>query len=677
MMSGFDVSLGSAAGANCRRVMARTGPITATVRVPTSKSVANRLLVCALLADGQSTLSDIPDGDDVAALLSALGAVSRCTVDGSTVTVTGGRAHGPLLPESVDCRLAGTTSRFLTAVSVLSEQPVVIDGGSRLRDRPMRDLHDALGALGASVDPVGEKGHLPVRVSRGAVSGGSVEVRGDASSQFISALMLVAPLLPGGLRIDIIGSLVSRPYVEMTAAVMAMFSVHVDVDEQCVRVPEAAYRPVVASVEPDHSSAAFVVAAVLVAGGEVTIPGLGAARLQGDEQMLDIAEAMGASVRRGTDVTVSVAVDNDGRPLTSGVDVDMGSCSDLVPAVAVAALSARGTTRISGVGFIRNKESDRLGDLANEVRRAGGRITETSDGLMIESSSLVSACVATHDDHRLAMALALMSLSGVDIDIEDADVVSKSWPSYFESMASVLRLSDDDHYSRDMVESTSRPVVVAFDVDHTLTVADSVVPFMIRVAGRARFARIIATNIVDVVRRGLRRDRNGLKQLFAQQVFSGLNTDDVRSTGVEFASWVVASRMRADTATRLREHQEAGHVVLLVSASFGEYLHAVGDLLEVDAVLCTELETEGDLYTGRLVGNNCRGEEKRLRVQAWLEETGIGGSTIDFAYGDSDGDTQLLEMADIAVQVGRHDLGPLEPGTSPVVGDVGEHGVAR
>lgn len=647
-------------------IVGRTGPIDAVIEVPTSKSVANRMLVCALLADGESTLTGMPDGDDVAALLAALAATSRCTIDRTTVVVRGGPSGGPLLPDVVNCRLAGTTSRFLTAVAALSDRPITIDGEDRLRERPMRDLHDALAALGVSVEPLGEIGHLPVRVSRGDLAGGSVAVRGDASSQFLSALMLVAPSVPGGLTIDIVGDLVSRPYVEMTAAVMAMFGIRVDLRDHSVTIPEGSYEPAVVAVEPDHSSAAFPIAAVLVGGGQVTIPRLGSATLQGDEEMLDIAASMGAIVERGDDVTVTVALGDDGRPLTRGIDVDMASCSDLVPAVAVSALFARSATRIRGVGFIRNKESDRLGDLADELRRAGGRVVVDDDGLSVEPSELAAAEFTTHDDHRLAMALSLVSLAGVDVVIDDAAVVSKSWPGYFETMSGVLGEFQEANYSRRVSEDRIRPVVAAFDFDHTLTVADSVVPFLVRVAGRRRFVGIVARNIVEVVRRAARRDRDGLKILFAEHVFRGRSVEEVRALGDRFAATLVTSRMRADTARRLREHQEAGHVVVLVSASFGEYLHTVGDMLEVDAVLCTELETDGDTFTGRLVGANCRGAEKRERVLSWLAETGLGGESIDHAYGDSNGDVQLLEMAATAVWVGRGDVPALHVDTAEV-----------
>jgi 3-phosphoshikimate 1-carboxyvinyltransferase len=631
------------------------------------------MLVCALLANGESTISGLPEGDDVRVLLEAMAKVGRCDLVGPAVRVRGGNALGPYLPDHVNCALAGTTSRFLTAVGCLQEDPVVIDGGDRLRDRPMADLHVALSSLGARVDALGGEGRIPVRVSRGSIDGGTVSVRGDASSQFLSALMLIAPLLPGGLVISVEGDLVSRPYVAMTADVMRMFGVDADVGDEEVRVPEGSYSPSDVDVEPDHSAAAFPIAAALVAGGRVVIPRLGTARLQGDEQMLDIARAMGAAVDVGDDVTVTVPVDGEGRPRTVGVTVDMSECSDLVPAVAIAATAALGTTTISGVGFIRHKESDRLGDLALEASKTGAGVRETDDGLIVTGRlPLQGAQVGTHDDHRMAMALALLSLSDAPIEIEEPSVVSKSWPTFYVDMSTVLGVEQPPNYSRAVVTPGQPPIVAAFDFDHTLTVSDSVVPFFAEVGGRLTLAKVVLTNAATVARLALRRDRNGLKELFAQRIFSGRDVEAVQEIAVKHAEKLVAGQMRADTAARLRGHQRAGHVVVLVSASFGAYLHVIGDMLEVDAVLCTELHVQDGAYTGRLSGENCRGEEKRRRLSEWMREAGFEGESIQYAYGDSDGDTQLLEMATVPVWVGKDELPPIDVAAVPD-GYVGEN----
>ena len=417
------------------RLVGRLGPVDATVRVPGSKSVANRALVCALLADGVSTIDATPDGDDVLAMIGALSETGRCDRDGSRVRVTGGMARGPLLASRVDCAIAGTTSRFLTAIAALSVDKVTLDGGPSLRTRPMGDLHDALRSLGATVETQNEGG-LPVTVARGSLRGGRVAVRGDSSSQFLSALMMIGPVLPDGLVIDIEGDLVSRPYVVMTASVMRTFGADVRVSETEVVVAPRPYLPCTYVVEPDYSSAAFPLVAALVAGGRVRIPGLATAHLQGDERILDLLRKMGAVVGVDRDDVVVVA---DGARSILPLHVDMSDCSDLVLAVAVALGFASGPSQLEGIGFIASKESDRLSDLAIELGRAGIVAEANRDGLTLKGRAVPRpASFRTHHDHRLAMALSLVSLGGVDVVLDSGEVVAKSWPSYFDAMSDIL-----------------------------------------------------------------------------------------------------------------------------------------------------------------------------------------------------------------------------------------------
>lgn len=414
------------------------GPIDATVVVPGSKSVANRALVCAMLADGESLLHGVPDGDDTRVIVDVLTQVGRAETDGGTVTIQG--APDGTLPGIIDARLAGTSSRFLTAVAALSAAATLIDGDDPLRRRPMADLHGALVDLGALVEPLGAPGHLPVSISGGAIAGGKITMRGDVSSQFISALMLIGPLLSGGLTIEVTGELVSASYVSMTARVMADFGVDVDVDTGSTRgrivVPEGRYVARQYRVEPDFSSAAFPIAAVLIRGGRVRVKSLALGREQGDAAILGIATRLGATwAADGHDVVVELA----DTAIVESVEFSMSDCSDLVPAVAVAAGFRCRSTTISGVGFIRAKESDRLGDLAAELTKAHVPVRVDPDGLTISGPVECQGCVvATHHDHRLAMSLALLSLSGASIGVEDPEVVTKSWPSYFHDMVDIL-----------------------------------------------------------------------------------------------------------------------------------------------------------------------------------------------------------------------------------------------
>jgi phosphatidylglycerophosphatase C len=198
--------------------------------------------------------------------------------------------------------------------------------------------------------------------------------------------------------------------------------------------------------------------------------------------------------------------------------------------------------------------------------------------------------------------------------------------------------------------------VAAFDVDNTLTVRDCVVPFMRSVGGTRRLIKVVLSDLGSTFHSVRRRDRDALKSKFVEGVFSGKASDEVEALGVQFASKVADRWLRDDVATRMRWHQEQGHVVILVSASLGIYLHPLGDLLEVDAVLCTELEVQDGLLTGKLVGLNCRGKEKAVRVQKWCQDSGLSSDDLAYAYGDSSGDTELLELFSQPTWVDNIDL---------------------
>lgn len=409
------------------RVRTLAAPVDAVVEVPGSKSIANRALICAALADGTSTLRGVPDGDDVAAMLDCLAelgvGVGR---DGDVVTVVGGRdqLRGDV---TLPARLAGTTSRFVTALAALAPGAVTVDGLPPLRGRPMGPLHDALAALGATVTPGETWGHLPVTVGGALRAGGSIELPGDVSSQYLTALMLIAPYLSGGLTLRLTTPLVSRPYLAITSAVMAAFGVtDVSVGHDVVRVGEGRYVAGSQVVEPDASSASYPLAIAAVRGGRVTVTGLGAGSVQGDAVFADLLGRMGCSVVRDSSGTT---VARDGELV--GIDVDMADCSDLVPTLAVVAVGASTPTTIGGVGFIRGKESDRIGDLCAELRRAGVDAVELPDGLRITPSPVRPARLGTHHDHRLAMAFAVLGTANDGIEVDDPDVVTKSWPAFW------------------------------------------------------------------------------------------------------------------------------------------------------------------------------------------------------------------------------------------------------
>jgi len=411
------------------------GPIDAVVSVPGSKSVANRALVCAMLSKEASRISGIPTGDDARVVLDVIRDSGRSiTILGNEVVI---EATDELkFPGIVDAVLAGTSSRFLTAVAALFDTTTIIDGEAVLRGRPMADLHEALLSLGADITHLGEAGYLPISVSRGSLAGGEIRIAGDVSSQFISALMLIGPMLDEGLVIYVDGPLVSRSYVEMTALVMKAFGTSVNLDASKISIACGAYIGRNYSIEPDYSSAAFPLVAIAVREGRVLIPRLATASLQGDSAIIPILKKMGLScIVSGSDISVSRLATTEVLPLF----MDMSDCSDLVPAVAIACCMASGESVLTGIGFIRNKESDRLSDLAHELNRAGGNVTVEKDGLRIVGPCTWTGVVfESHHDHRMAMALSLLSLCASGVEIADPEVVTKSWPDYFADMAPIL-----------------------------------------------------------------------------------------------------------------------------------------------------------------------------------------------------------------------------------------------
>ena len=418
----------------------RRGPVDGAVEVPGSKSIVNRVLVVAALADGDSVLTGMPDGDDTVAMLACLhglGVTTERLDDGPPGVLVAGRGGALTSGATLHAGLAGTTSRFVTAMAALASGPVIIDGHQPLRDRPMAELHGALRALGVHLEYHEREGHLPVTVTGPLRSGGHVALRGDVSSQFITALMLIGPMLERGLSIALTTPLVSVPYVRLTAAVMADFGVtDVAVDERRIVVPPGRYRGRPYHVEPDASSASYPLAIAALRGGSVSVPGLTAASLQGDIAVLELLGRMGCDVV-GDDSGTTVRRD-PARPLL-GIDVDMADISDLVPTIAAVAVTASTPTTIRGVGFIRAKESDRLGDLATGLRKTGAAVDVTDDGLHITPvAELHGATLSTHDDHRLAMAFAVLGAAVDGIVVEDPGVVSKSWPGFWDAYDALL-----------------------------------------------------------------------------------------------------------------------------------------------------------------------------------------------------------------------------------------------
>ena len=414
-----------------RPVTPAGGPLDATVSVPGSKSLTNRALVCAALAGGTSTIDGALVADDSEAMrtaLAALGAgIARDPSSGRLlVTGTGGRLRpGPL---ALDMRLSGTTSRFLLPVVALGEGEYRIDGAPPLRARPMGPVLDGIRTLGAEVREEGEPGCLPVTiVAPGGLDGGEVAVAGDLSSQFLSGLLLAAPYARGGVRLRLTTTLVSRPYVELTQAVMGAFGVDVGPD---LAVPAGRYRATAYVVEPDASTASYFLAAAALVGGRVTVKGLGAGTRQGDARLADLLAAMGAEVERTATTTT---VTGTGRLRGLG-RVDLADMPDQAQTLAALAPFADGPTEVTGVGFIRGHETDRIAAVVTELGRLGVAARETDDGFVVEPGTPRPARVATYDDHRMAMSFALVGLRVPGVEIEDPDCVAKTFPGFWAAL---------------------------------------------------------------------------------------------------------------------------------------------------------------------------------------------------------------------------------------------------
>jgi 3-phosphoshikimate 1-carboxyvinyltransferase len=365
--------------------------------------------------------------------LSLLGA--QIETHGNTAEFASGIDVDQASPVVIDARLAGTTARFLTAVSALRAGEVVITGEDALRKRPMHDLHQALSDIGLDVSPLNGAGVLPVAVKRGEQKSERIRIAATTSSQFTTALMLIAPKLSRGLAIVTEGEVVSQSYIEMTIGVQHSFGViPIDRGEHIFRYDSGDYVGAQYEVEPDASSASYPLAAAAIAGGRVVVSGLGRSSLQGDAKFIDVLVRMGCLVEvAGDDVVLSRPQDR----LLQGVTIDMRDMSDLVPTLAVVAAFAQTATTINGVGFIRKKESDRIGDLAHELRELGVLVDEMADGLTVHPSKPHGGMVNTHHDHRLAMSLALIGLVTPGVVVNDPMVVTKSWPEYWTMLGAL------------------------------------------------------------------------------------------------------------------------------------------------------------------------------------------------------------------------------------------------
>jgi 3-phosphoshikimate 1-carboxyvinyltransferase len=405
-----------------------------TVRLPGSKSISNRTLLLAALARGATELRGVLEAEDVERMLEALGTL------GVGVTPTGSprsfAVHGvggeiPVKRARLFLGNAGTAFRPLTAVLALAGGDFELTGVARMYERPIGDLVDALRTLGADIRYLGREGYPPLAIGRGKIRrGGAVAIRGEVSSQFTSALLMALPVAGGGATLDIVGELVSRPYVEMTLNLMARFGVAAEeISSQRIRIPSgAAYSsPGTIEVEGDASSASYFLAAGAIAGGPVRVEGVGPGSIQGDAGFAATLERMGAIVRWDSN-----AIEVHGNRGLTAIDADFNRMPDAAMTAAVVALFARGTSTLRNIGNWRVKETDRIAAMASELRKLGADVTEGSDWISIKPPpKLRPATIDTYDDHRIAMCFSLAALGGVAVRINDPDCVRKTFPEYF------------------------------------------------------------------------------------------------------------------------------------------------------------------------------------------------------------------------------------------------------
>jgi 3-phosphoshikimate 1-carboxyvinyltransferase len=417
--------------------------LNASVRVPGSKSVSNRVLVLAALARGESELAGVLDSDDTQVMARALRSLgAEVEIAGARWRVRGFDGKPSALSAPLDVHASGTAARFLTAVLALVPGESVLDGVARMRQRPIEALCSALRELGVDIAAESPGGCPPVRCRGGAPFGGEAEVDARSSSQYVSALLQIGPYATRPLQLQLKdGVLASHPYVDVTLKTMRAFGARCGLgdpggaddattDFGKLWVEPGGYQGRAYAVEPDASTAAYFFAAAAIAGGRVRVEQLPGNSGQADMGFLMVLERMGCRVARDA-YGVIVQAPSSG---LAAVDVDMNAMPDAVLAAAVTALFARGTSRIRNVAHLRIKESDRLAALEAELRKLGATVQTDESSLTITPGTLRAADIATHDDHRMAMAFALVGLRVPGMRILDPDCVSKSWPGYFTAL---------------------------------------------------------------------------------------------------------------------------------------------------------------------------------------------------------------------------------------------------
>lgn len=406
------------------------------INLPGSKSVSNRALLLAALACGKTVLTNLLDSDDVRHMLNALSALginytlsadrTRCDITGN-----GGALRAPGALE-LFLGNAGTAMRPLAAALCLGQNEIVLTGEPRMKERPIGHLVDALRQGGANIDYLEQENYPPLRL-RGGFTGGDVEVDGSVSSQFLTALLMTAPLAPKDTIIHVKGELVSKPYIDITLNLMKTFGVEIanhHYQQFIVKGGQQYQSPGRYLVEGDASSASYFLAAGAIKGGTVKVTGIGRNSMQGDIRFADVLEKMGATITWGDDFIACT------RGELHAIDMDMNHIPDAAMTIATTALFAKGTTTLRNIYNWRVKETDRLFAMATELRKVGAEVEEGHDYIRITpQAKLHHADIGTYNDHRMAMCFSLVALSDTPVTILDPKCTAKTFPDYFEQLA--------------------------------------------------------------------------------------------------------------------------------------------------------------------------------------------------------------------------------------------------
>jgi 3-phosphoshikimate 1-carboxyvinyltransferase len=405
------------------------------VRLPGSKSISNRVLLLAALADGVTEVHDLLDSDDTRHMLAALRTLGVVVDDrgDNHWRITGVGGAFPVKRAELFLGNAGTAFRPLTAALAFCQGDYILKGVARMHERPIGDLVDALRQLGAQIDYLGNPRFPPLHVHAARPAGERAQVRGNVSSQFLTGLIMALPLRAQTTTVEVVGDLISKPYIDITLAMLRRFGVEVMQDDwtRFTVAADARYRsPGEIHVEGDASSASYFLAAGAIGGGPVRVEGVGADSVQGDVRFADALALMGAQIEMGPN-WIEARAPVGGK--LNAIELDCNHIPDAAMTLAVAALFAAGTTTLSNIASWRVKETDRIAAMATELRKVGATVEEGADFIRITPpvELVANAVIDTYDDHRMAMCLSLVALGGVPIRINDPGCVAKTFPEYF------------------------------------------------------------------------------------------------------------------------------------------------------------------------------------------------------------------------------------------------------